>query len=136
MLRHFAFSTRSIAKYLGAAVCASALAVGVARVRGDDPKPTIKEIMKTMHKGDDSVVKQIIAGKGTQSEIDQLLADYKIMAEMDPPRGDKASWKAKTGKLIEITSTLKPDDKAGLANFKAAVSCRDCHSVHRPPQKK
>jgi len=126
-------------KCIVAAGCLAALAIGVSLVRGEDakPKPTIKEIMKNDNKGDDSIVKQIIAGKGTPEEVARLQADYKLLPDLDPPRGDHDSWKAKSTALLEATDALKLDDKASIAKFKDAVSCKQCHSVHKPlPAKK
>jgi hypothetical protein len=125
---------------LVAAGCLSAVAIGVSRVRGEDAKAksSIKEIMKNDNKGDDSIVKQIIAGKGTADQVSKLQADYKLLPDLQPPRGDKASWKTKSAALLEATDGLKLDDKASIAKFKDAVSCRQCHSVHKPlpPAKK
>ena len=93
--------------------------------------------MKNDNKGDDSIVKLIIAGKGTAEQVSRLQADYKLLPDLDPPRGEKESWKTKTAALIEATDGLKLDDKASIAKFKDAVSCKQCHSVHKPlPVKK
>ena len=130
---------RSIRFVCVAGGCLSALAIGITLVLGEDatPKPSIKDIMKADNKGDDSIVKQIIAGKGTQQQVDKLITDYKLLCELQPPRGDKDSWKNKTTALLEATEGLKLDDKASIAKFKTAVSCRECHSVHKPlPAKK
>ena len=115
-----------------------AMVIGMAIVHGEDAKPkvTIKEIMKNDNKGDDSIVKQIIAGKGTPEQVSRLQADYKLLPDLEPPRGDKESWKAKSAALMQATDALKLDDQASIAKFKDAVSCRQCHQVHRPPVKK
>lgn len=122
-------------KYVAAAGGLAVLTVGVSMVLGDDAKPklTIKEIMKNDNKGEDSIVKQIVSGKGKPEQVTQLQADYKLLAELEPPRGDKEHWKTKVSALIEATDGLKLDDKASIAKFKTAVTCKACHQEFKPP---
>jgi hypothetical protein len=117
--------------------CVIALGVGAALVRGEDSKakPTIKEIMKTTHKGDDSMVKLIAAGKGTPKQISEILADYKVLIDLEPPRGTKEDWKERTGKVIAATEALEAGNKSAVATFKTATTCKNCHELHKPPKK-
>jgi len=117
--------------------CVTALGIGAALVHGEDSKakPSIKEIMKTTHKGDDSIVKQIAAGKGTSTQLSEILTDYKLLAELEPPRGSKQDWKERTGKVISATEALQSGDKSAVATFKTATTCKNCHELHKPAKK-
>lgn len=93
---------------------------------------TIKEIMKKGHKGDNSLIKHVTSGKGTPAEIKQLLAYYTAMPKLEPAKGDAASWKEKTGKLLAATQNLDKGTPGALEAFKAAVNCKSCHTAHKP----
>lgn len=111
---------------------ALSLAVLVAAgAQGDKPK-SIKEIMIQSHKGKDSMVQKVIAGKGTPDDHQKLLEFYQFMAAQKPPKGDEASWKDKTSALVTASMDLV-SKKAGAADeYKKAVDCKACHSLHKP----
>lgn len=103
----------------------------VAAAQGDKPK-SIKDAMVSVHKGKDSLVSKVSAGKGTPEDHSRLLEIYQFLATQKPPQGDADSWKAKTSALIAASMDLV-DKKAGAADtFKKAVDCKSCHSVHKP----
>ncbi len=115
----------------------AALGIGGAMLRAQDSKdkPTIKKIMTDTHKGDDSIVKQIAAGKGTPSQVSEVLADYKILIDLKPPRGTEEDWKQRTSKVISAAEALQAGDKSAVATFKTATTCKNCHELHKPPKK-
>jgi len=111
-----------------AVLALAVLAVG-ATTSQDAPKST-KDVM-AMHKGDDSLLKKITGGKGTDDDHKKLLAGYEFLATQKPSKGDEASWKAKTGALVSAAKDLV-DKKAGAADaLKKASDCKGCHSVHK-----
>ena len=109
------------------AVLSLAVLMGAAQ---DKPK-SIKEAMTSTHKGDDSLVKKVQAGKGSDADHKRLLEIYEFLATQKPSKGDEASWKAKTSALVAAAKDLV-DKKAGAAEeFKKASDCKACHSVHK-----
>lgn len=107
-----------------------ALAVLVAGAASQDAPKSMKEAM-ALHKGDDSLIKKVTSGKGTDEDHKKLLATYEWMAAQKPAKGDEASWKAKTSALISAAKDLV-DKKAGAAEaLNKASNCKACHSVHK-----
>lgn len=115
---------------------AAVLAVSacVWQVTADDDE-VIEHVMKTYHKapkGTDPVCKRAADGKATPDELKQLVAAYKKLAMTKPPKGDEASWKEKTSKLLAASQALEKGAPNAAAMYKEAVNCKACHSVHKP----
>lgn len=91
----------------------------------------IKEVMAA-HKGKDSMVNKIIAGKGSDEDHKKLLGLYEFMATQKPPMGDETSWKDKTSSLISVTKDVVAKKAGALDALKKASDCKACHSVHKP----
>ena len=111
---------------------ATALTISVS---ADDKKMTIKEIMEKAHKGKESPVQSVIAGKADDKMLKEFLTYYKTMGDLKPPKGDVAGWKRKTTALADATQALidkKPNAQEG---FKTAVDCKACHSEYKPQKK-
>lgn len=101
----------------------------------DAKEDAIKEVMKSYHKapkGTDPTCKKAADGKASADELTKLVAGYKLLTTVRPPKGDDASWKEKTGKLLAAAQSLQKGDADGLAKYKEAVNCKACHSVHKP----
>ena len=60
------------------------------------------------------------------------MAAYKVLASAKAPKGDEASWKEKTGKLLKAATALQKGAPDAAAAYKEAVNCKACHSVHKP----
>ena len=100
-----------------------------------DPPNVIKEGMKAYHKaprGVDPVCKKASDGTATPEELKKLVECYGLLAKAKPPRGDEASWKDKTGKLLAAAQSLQKGEPGAVAKYKEAVNCKACHSVHKP----
>ena len=98
-------------------------------------KAVIETAMKKYHKapkGTDPVCKRAQDGKATKEELHGLVECYKAMAAVKPPKGDDASWKDKTGKLLAAAQALQSGAPDGAAKYKEAVNCKACHSAHKP----
>ncbi|MBI1372038.1 MAG: hypothetical protein GC159_04665 [Phycisphaera sp.] len=107
-------------------VCALAVSVAFA---GDD---AIEKVMKAGFKGKTSPVKKIIEGEGGEAEYKQLLEWTRTLASSKPPKGDAASWKEKTGALVNAAELLTNGKKSeGIAALKEAANCKACHKVHK-----
>jgi hypothetical protein len=119
------------------AALASALTIAVAStlLAADAKKSPIKDVMQKYHKapkGTDPVCKKASDGKASPDEIAALVKGYTTLAAAQPPQGDDASWKEKTGKLLAAAKALQAGKPDGVAQYKAAVNCKGCHSVHKP----
>ncbi|MSU35224.1 MAG: hypothetical protein EXS36_08935 [Pedosphaera sp.] len=101
----------------------------------DANEDAIKEFMKAYHKapkGTDPTCKKASNGEASKDELKKLVAGYKIMCSAKPPKGDAASWKEKTTKLLAAAQGLEKGGADALAKYKEAVNCKACHSVHKP----
>ena len=106
---------------------------------GGKPSKNIEEIMETGFKGKDPALKgaDSVAGRirsGTASEADlQLMVDLtRQLTRNKPPKGELASWTAKTSALHAAAKDLAAHKVGALDGWKEAVNCKACHSVHKP----
>lgn len=126
------FITLSIVTTVATALAASFLVTNLHAAGGDE---ATKKFMKDFHKapkGVDPVCKKAADGKASKDELAKLVAGYKAMCSAKPPKGDEASWKEKTGKLLEAAMALQKGAPDGAAKYKEAVNCKACHSAHKP----
>jgi hypothetical protein len=129
---------------LAAALTAvAALSVGSAN-SADEKTPTIKEIMRAGHKGDQALTAKIgQAAKAAKWGDAQALAkklseNGAALAKNTPKKGDAKSWESLAAKYAENTkavyeATEKKDAKATKAALDtiAPATCKECHSAHR-----
>ena len=121
------------------AVCIAGLMAGGAltlQLQAEDAKDdAIKKVMKTCHKapkGEDPICKKAADGKATPEEIKKLVAGYKVLTTAKPPKGDAASWKEKTTKLLAASESLEKGEAGAVTKYEGAVNCKACHSAHEP----
>lgn len=98
----------------------------------DKPKYTVKEVMKALHKGDDAIARKVTKGEGTHEYYAKLVQYYTALPLNEAPKGDAASWKAKTTALLDAAKALHEGKPGALDQYKQAVNCKACHSVHKP----
>lgn len=120
----------------------AAAVVPASRLGADDAKGhTIKQIMKLAFKDNltdnvDCLSSKIIKGTATSEDVTQDAALFKELAALTPPRGTPESWKTKTDALLAaIANVQSKPGKESMAAFKAAVSCKECHQVHKAAKK-
>lgn len=95
---------------------------------GEKDKITIKVVMKKAMTG--GLCKKVASGKASDDEKKELVSLFEAMAKIDCPKGDAASWKAKTKALVDAA-------KAGDGDaLKKAADCAGCHSEHKGGKKK
>jgi hypothetical protein len=99
------------------------------------PAHTIKEVMKEVHKGDDNIGKRVTKGAASKEDITKMVDYYEALPSNEPPRGDKASWAAKTSKLLAAAKAVKSGTPGALDQYKEAANCKACHTEHKPEQK-
>ena len=91
----------------------------------------IGAVMKTVMKGDTSTYKLVATGKGTDADVKKLVDCLKGLAGTRPPRGDAASWQAKTGALIKAAEDVAAKKPGALLALQKAGNCKACHSEHK-----
>lgn len=92
----------------------------------------ISEGMKTLHKGDNSLIKRVLAGEGSDEDIQKLQTFYHLLPAARPPLGQDDSWKDKSAALIKAIDAVAAKDPNGLAQLKEATDCKACHKIHKP----
>ena len=126
-------SIRSALLLTAAAVgVASLVSLRLTAAEGHDN--VIKQVMKTYHKapkGVDPVCKKAVDGKASPDELKKLVAAYRQLAAATPEKGEAASWKEKTTKLLAAAEALQKGAPDAAAHYKEAVNCKACHSVHK-----
>jgi hypothetical protein len=94
------------------------------------PKYTIKEVMKTAHKG--GLTKKVAKGEASAEEKKQLVELYEALAANHPPMGDEASWKEKTAELVVAAKEAAEGKEGAAAKVNAIfMKCMGCHSAHK-----
>jgi hypothetical protein len=87
----------------------------------DEPKFTIKQVMKQAHK--DGLLKKVAAGDGSAEDAKKLLELYTALAANKPPKGEEAAWKEKTGPIVEAAKKASEGaEGAGAALTNASLA--------------
>jgi hypothetical protein len=130
------------ARYFGLAVLAVAVvSAGAFRAADkDDPKYSIKEVMKMAHtveKGskDPSLFQKVADGKATKDDKAKLLELYSALPANKPPKGDADAWKKSTTAIVDAAKAVVDGKEDAEKNLKMAIACMDCHKAFRPPPK-
>jgi Cytochrome C' len=117
-----------------------------AGAQSDDEVPTIKEIMKKLHKGAQAPLKSVQTALKTSSpDWSKVGEDAKVIEKYgaylpknEPPRGEKESFEKlakayeKNAKALKEAAEKEDLDKAKDATKKLGSSCAACHKAHRP----
>lgn len=107
-----------------------ALTLGlIAGVFAADEKVTIKEVMKKAMAG--GLCKKCASGKASDAEKKELVELFSALGKSKPPKGDEASWKEKTDKLVAAAKAVAEGKDDGAKALGAAANCMACHSVHK-----
>jgi hypothetical protein len=120
---------RTTKYYLLAAVAALA-GLGVYRAADGDVKD-IETVMEKAHKGDPSLLKQVVTGKADNDMKKELLGLYTDLAKNKPPKGDQADWKKRTEALVSAAKALVEDKPDAVKKLQAAANCKACHELHK-----
>lgn len=91
----------------------------------------IKETM-ALHKGKESLLSNVLAGKGSDDDLKKLVAAYEYLAAQKPPTGDEAHWKTLTAALLAAGKDAAAKKEGALEKLKAASNCKACHEAHKP----
>lgn len=99
------------------------------------PKYTVKEVMQAIHKGKENIGKRAVQGAASKDDLAKLVEYYDSLPLNEPPRGEMASWKEKTAKLVTAAKALKAGNAGAADLYKAAANCKACHNAHKPEDK-
>jgi len=105
------------------------LVVSLTSTAQEDKKVTIKDVMKTAHKG--GLMAKVAKGEANADEKKQLVELYTALAANKPPKGEEASWKEKTAALLAAAKEAAEGKEGAGAKLRAAANCMACHSVHK-----
>jgi hypothetical protein len=82
-----------------------------------------------------SILKKATTGKATPDELKTLLDYVQKMQKATPPKGDQKDWDTRTAAILKATeAVIKGEDKTAPKTLETATTCKDCHSLHRPPK--
>jgi hypothetical protein len=90
-----------------------------------------KEVM-ALHKGKESFLANILAGKGSDDDLKKLVSAYEVLAAQKPPKGDEGSWKNLTTALLAAAKDAQGKKEGAIEKLKAASNCKACHEPHKP----
>jgi hypothetical protein len=91
----------------------------------------VKEVM-ALHKGKESFLANILAGKGSDDDLKKLVTAYEVMAAQKPPTGDEGSWKTLTAAALAAAKDAQAKKEGAIEKLKAATNCKACHEPHKP----
>jgi YHS domain-containing protein len=106
----------------------------IAKVKEDNQaakpkKLTISTVMKAAMKG--PLLKKVLEGKASKAEQAKLVEYFTFVSKQKVPKGNAASWKTLTTKLLDSAKKVAGGDKKAVAALKAASNCKACHSKHK-----
>lgn len=96
------------------------------------PDKKTKQVMEEGFKGKDSMSARIAQGQGSDADFLKMVELTRQLALNRPPKGDLLSWRNKTDALYAAAVNLTAHKPGAVDAWKAAVNCKECHSVHKP----
>ena len=94
-------------------------------------KPTISQIMKDGHKKPKQLLKKVALGTATAAQKQELLKMYQDLAKLKPPKGEIASWQAKTKLLVDAADAAVKGKAGADEQLERAANCTACHREHK-----
>jgi hypothetical protein len=115
---------------LTVAACVALLAFCSGATQGDDePKYTIKDVMKMAHPG--GLRAKVLSGKASAEEKEKLVELYTALSQNKPPKGEEAAWKERTAAIVAAAKAVAKGEEGALGKLEAATNCMACHRAHR-----
>ena len=86
----------------------------------------------------DWALKHVLEQTATVEQQHLLLEYLKALPDNKPPKGDAASWQAKTRELIKATKAVVRGREGAIERLTKASNCKACHTSHKvyPPETK
>ncbi len=92
--------------------------------------------MEETHDGENSLGNKVIRGEATEKEMHELIAVYKALYTLDPPRGKSKPWKKKIAKIVKTAAQLQEDENlTDTTQLAKVMDCKSCHKAHQPKDK-
>jgi hypothetical protein len=121
-------------KYFLMAMMTVGLAAGLGVFQAAEdakPKYEIEEIMEKAHKGEPSLLKQVLDGKASDEQKKQLVEYYEALAKNKPEKGSEAEWKKRTTALVTAAKDVAKGNAAARQQLGQAAKCKACHQAHK-----
>ena len=99
--------------------------------QANSPEPTIKKVMKAAFNKKSGLCGPVLAGKASAAQKKELFVLFEELAKANPPNGTAASWKAKTGALVDAAHAVAEGEAGSGAALKKAANCKACHDAHK-----
>ena len=101
---------------------------------GEKAASTIKDVMKKAHMPfGKALANKVAAGKGSAEDKLALLDLYVTLVEATPPKGEAASWQVLSGRVALAAAKVAVGRDGAEKELQAAINCKACHDVHKPP---
>jgi hypothetical protein len=98
------------------------------------PALTVNEIMMKAHQPGRTQRKaldqRVTEGKASDAEERRLVELYEALARAQPPSGDLADWKARTGKIVNAARAVVRREDGARGRLSRALDCTGCHNSH------
>ena len=95
---------------------------GAGYVYADEPKYTIKQVMKEAMKG--GLCDKVAKGEGSKEDKEKLVEMFTAMGQNTPPKGDKGDWDKLCAKLVaDAKAAQKAEGKSAIKS----ANCKACH---------
>ncbi len=117
-------------KYFLLTAVAALAGLGAYRAADADVKD-IETIMEKAHKGKPSLSKQVIDGKASKEQKEELLALYIDLGKNKPPKGSEAEWKKRTEAIVAAAKDVVADKPGATKVLAKAITCKACHEAHK-----
>jgi len=90
--------------------------------------------MNSAHKGPPKgtgLLKKVASGQASEEESKHLLALYKVMVQLEAPKGEADSWKERSGLLVTAVEAVIAGNEEGSQMLTKASNCKACHDAHK-----
>jgi hypothetical protein len=109
------------------------VASATSSLTGQDPKYSIKDVMKKAHGGGrNSLFNKVANGQGSDADKAKLVEYYQALPLGKPPKGDAGSYKKLAESLLAAAQEVKTGGTNSAAKLKRAADCMGCHRAHKP----
>jgi len=116
---------------LAAAVMMFAVTALMQTASAEEKKPlSVKQVMGKAMNPKKGLLGKVLKGGASDADKAMLVSLMEDLAANDAPRGDAASWKAKTEALVAAAKTVKEGGSTAALN--KAKNCAACHKAHKP----
>ena len=97
-----------------------------------EPEFSISDFMVEYHKGKNSLAAQAREGRADRDRVRVMVNQYRIMANVTPPKGSVEDWKKRVEELVESGNFFfLSGSPESVERYNTAVDCRACHTAHR-----